>query len=83
MDAYVYAKAKALLINGQPKRTVNWIEQSKLLQCYYNCTTVGNINDEADYKYDDIYNNDNSKNHIKRRAEQLKSLQVESLLLSA
>ena len=44
MDAYVYAKAKALLINGQPKRTVNWIEQSKLLQCYYNCTTVGNIN---------------------------------------
>ena len=83
MDVYVYAKA--LLINGQPKRTVNWIEQSKLLRCYYDCNTatVGNINDEAGDKYDDIYKNDSSKNHIKRRAEQLKSLQVESLLLSA
>ena len=72
MDAYVYAKA--LLINGQPKRTVNWIEQSKLLRCYYDCNTatVGNINDEAGDKYDDIYKNDSSKNHIKRRAEQLK-----------
>ena len=76
MDAYIYAKA--LLLNDQPKRTVNWIERSKLLRCYHE--------DDENYYSDDIDNNSNSSSSSSssmNRLAELKSLQVESLLLSA
>ncbi len=71
-DAYLYARA--LVQNDQPKRAVQWIEQSNLLRCYY-----------ADNR--EMFEGDTqSKKHANKafeKLEELKTLQIESLLLAA
>ena len=84
MDAYVYARA--LLQNDQPKRTVKWIEQSNLLRCYY---LSENNNARDGFEGDEDSKNNSSKKSAAsnklyfEKLEELKTLQVESLLLAA
>jgi len=69
-DAYFYARA--LLLNEQPKRAVKWMEQSKLLRCYYE--TASTSSREGDFPHSNSSNN---------KVKEMKALQVEALLLSA
>lgn len=78
MDAYVYARA--LLQNDQPKRAVKWIEQSDLLRCYYSENREAL---EADGGGQGDVSSKKTANKLYEKLEELKTLQVESLLLAA
>ncbi len=71
-DAYLYART--LFENDQPKRAVKWIEQSNLLRCYYS---------ESRDALDGDLSTKKNTNKIFEKLEELKTLQVESLLLAA
>ena len=71
-DAYLYARA--LVQNDQPKRAVKWIEQSNLLRCYYAENREMFQGDTQSKKH---------ANKVFEKLEELKTLQIESLLLAA
>ena len=83
-DAYLYARA--LFENNQPKRTVKWIEQSNLLRCYYyseNCDSFGEGENNETNANTTTQSKKKKANRVFEKLEELKALQVESLLLAA